>query len=140
MYTKNQKGKAFLTLPKGAEPMHPMVIQSLDKTLLAAITTEGRMLVFPLAALPVLPKGKGNKIIQIPPKRLQTREEYVTTLALLPEHSTMVIHAGKRYFKITPNNLADFMGERGRRGRKLPRGFRKVDKVEIEMPDQMRLD
>lgn len=140
LYTKNQKGKAFLSLPKGAEPMHPVVIENLDNTFLAVITTEGRMLVFPLTALPVLPKGKGNKIIQIPPKRLQAREEYITTLALLPEHSTMVIHAGKRYFKLTPNNLSDFMGERGRRGRKLPRGFRNVDNVEIETPDQMRLD
>lgn len=140
LYTKNQKGKAFLSLPKGALPLQPLVVQNVDHTLLAAITNEGRMLIFPLTALPVLPKGKGNKIIQIPPKRRQTREEFVTIMALVPEHSTMVIHAGKRFFKLTPNNLSDFFGERGRRGRKLPRGFRNVDSVEIETPDQMHLD
>ena len=140
LYTKNQKGKAFLSLPKGAQPLQPVVVESISNTLLAAITNEGRMLVFPLEALPILPKGKGNKIIQIPPKRLQSREEYVTHIALAPEGSTMIIHAGKRHFKLTPNNLSDFVGERGRRGRKLPRGFRNVDSVEIEIPDQIPLD
>jgi len=140
LYTKNQKGKAFLSLPKGALPLHPLVVESLKGTLLAAITNEGRMLVFALKSLPVLPKGKGNKIIQIPPKRLKAREEYVTTLALVPEGGTMTIHAGKRYFKLTPHNLEEFMGERGRRGKKLPRGFRNVDAVEVESPEQMSLD
>ncbi len=140
LYTKNQKGKAFLSLPKGARPLHPVLVEKIENTLLAAITSEGRMLVFPLEALPVLPKGKGNKIIQIPPKRLQAREEFVTALTLIPQDATMIVHAGKRYFKLTPHNLSDFMGERGRRGRKLPRGFRNVDSVEIELPDQIPLD
>jgi topoisomerase IV subunit A len=140
LFTKNQKGKAFLSLPKGAQPLHPIVVEQMENTLLAAITNEGRMLVFPLGDLPVLPRGKGNKIIQIPPKRLQTREEFVTKLALVPTDGTMIIHAGKRYFKLTPHNMSDFIGERGRRGRKLPRGFRNVDGVEIELPDQLSLD
>jgi topoisomerase-4 subunit A len=139
LYTKNQKGKAFLSLPKGALPLHPIVVESIKGTLLSAITSEGRMLVFPLKELPELPKGKGNKIIQIPPKRIKTREEFVTTLTLIPENATMTIHSGKRYFKLTSNNLSDFMGERGRRGRKLPRGFRNVDSVEVELPDQLGL-
>ncbi|MGD9216069.1 MAG: DNA topoisomerase IV subunit A [Desulfobacteraceae bacterium] len=140
LYTKNQKGKAFLSLPKGAQPMSPLVVESIQNTLLATITNEGRMLVFPLEALPFLPKGKGNKIIQIPPKRLQNREEFVTTIALVPEGGTMTVHAGKRHFKLTPNNLSDFVGERGRRGKKLPRGFRNVDFVEIDPADQLHLD
>jgi topoisomerase-4 subunit A len=140
LYTKNQKGKAFLSLPKGAQPVHPLLVENVKHTLLAAITNEGRMLVFPLEALPVLPKGKGNKIIQIPPKRLQAREEFIIRIVLVPEESPVIIHAGKRFFKLTPHNLADFVGERGRRGRKLPRGFRNVDSVEVEKPDQMPID
>ena len=140
LYTKNQKGKAFLSLSKGALPLHPLMVESIDNTLLAAITSEGRLLVFPLNALPILPKGKGNKIIQIPPKRVAAREEFVVSLTLAPGDATLVIHAGKRHFKITPNNLSDFMGERGRRGRKLPRGFRNVDSVAYERPDQRSLD
>jgi topoisomerase IV subunit A len=134
LYTKNQKGKAFLSLPQGARPLPPLYIERIENTLLAAITNEGRMLVFPLDALPELPKGKGNKIIHIPSKLARERQEFVTTLALVPENGTLTIHAGKRYFRLTPGNLAEFMGERGRRGRKLPRGLRNVDAVVVEMP------
>lgn len=130
LYTKNQKGKAFLSLPKGARPLHPIVVEAIEGTLLAAITNEGRMLVMPLSALPVLPRGKGNKIIQIPPKRIKSRAEYLIHLALLPQDGTLTVHAGKRHFRLTSNNLSAFKGERGRRGRKLPRGFRNVDSVE----------
>jgi topoisomerase IV subunit A len=135
LYTKNQKGKAFLSLPPGSGPLQPLYIDSLENTLLAAITNAGRMLVFPLNALPELPKGKGNKIIHIPPQKVKDREEFVTTLSLIPEMGTLIIHAGRRHFKLTPGNLAEFVGERGRRGKKLPRGLRNVDSVTVEMPE-----
>jgi topoisomerase IV subunit A len=131
LYTGNKKGKAFLSLPKGALPLHPFVVPATENTLLATITNEGRLLVFPLNELPVLPKGKGNKIIQIAPKRVKSREEFVTAMALVPAFGSLTIHAGKRHFKLDPKALADFMGERGRRGRKLPRGLRNVDSVEV---------
>ena len=84
----------------------------------------------------MLPKGKGNKIIHIPPRKVKDREEFLTHLALIPENSTLIVYAGKRHFKLTPGNLADFTGERGRRGRKLPRGLRSVDTVAVETPEQ----
>jgi topoisomerase-4 subunit A len=134
LYTNNKKGKAFLSLPKGALPLPPLCIETIEGTDLATITNEGRMLVFGLEVLPVLPKGKGNKIIQIPPKRVNTREEYVAAMSLIPSGGTLVVHAGKRYFKLDPKTLNDFRGERGRRGRKLPRGLRNVDSVLVENP------
>ncbi len=134
LYTNNRKGKAFLSLPKGALPLHPLCIETIEGTDLATITNEGRMLVFGLELLPVLPKGKGNKMIQIPPKLVNTREEYVVAMALVPSGGTLVVHAGKRHFKLDPKTLNDFRGERGRRGRKLPRGLRNVDSVLVEHP------
>jgi topoisomerase-4 subunit A len=135
LYTNNKKGKAFLSLPKGALPLHPLPVDAIDSTDLAAITNEGRMLVFALDALPVLPKGKGNKVIQIPPKRVKSHEEYVVAMALIPDGGSLIVHAGKRYFKLDPKALKDFRGERGRRGRKLPRGLRNVDSVRVELPE-----
>ncbi len=135
LYTSNKKGKAFLSLPKGSVPLHPLVVPAPKTTRLATITNEGRMLVFSLSELPFLPKGKGNKIIQIPPKRVKTRQEFVAAMALIPETGALTVHAGKRHFKLEPKALADFMGERGRRGRKLPRGFRNVDAVEVTTPE-----
>jgi topoisomerase-4 subunit A len=89
------------------------------------------MLVIPVNVLPELPRGKGNKIIQIPPARFKKREEYVRLLEILPEGATIKIHAGKQSVRFTSANISSFVGERGRRGRKLPRGYRKADWIEI---------
>jgi topoisomerase-4 subunit A len=139
LVSKNQKGKAVLSLPRGAEPLLPLDVADLENDLLAAVTNEGRMLIFPVAHLPELPKGKGNKIIQIPSKRAAQRIELMTRLTIVPNGATMVVHAGKRFFRMTFGNLSDYMGDRGRRGRKLPRGFQNVDRIEMEMPSQMNL-
>jgi len=140
LVTRNTKGKAMLTLPKGAQPLQPILFDNVSGNLLAAVTNEGRMLVFPLNKLPALSKGKGNKIIQIPPKRAKSREELLTHLILVPEEGTLVIHAGKRFFKLTYGNLSQYMGERGRRGKKLPRGFQNVDWLESQAPVQAPLE
>jgi topoisomerase-4 subunit A len=138
MVTKNTKGKAMLTVAKGCEALPPAYVNNYDTDYLVAITTEGRMLVIPAAVLPELPKGKGNKIIQIPPARVKKREEYVKLVEIIPEGITIKIHAGKRYIRLTPSNISDFVGERGRRGRKLPRGFRNADRVEVVYTESER--
>jgi len=131
MVTKNTKGKAMLTVPRDCEPLPPAYVNNYETDHLAAITTEGRMLVIPVKALPELPRGKGNKVIQIPPARLKKREEYLKLLEVIPAGATMKIHAGKQSVRFTPGNIFDFIGERGRRGKKLPRGYRKADRIEI---------
>ena len=97
------------------------------------------MLVFPLDKLPAIAKGKGNKIIQIPSKRARERTELMVHLCLVSQESTLTIFAGKRFFKLTYGNLTQFIGERGRRGKKLPRGFQNVDRLESEAPVQAPL-
>ena len=87
---------------------------------------------FPVRDLPILGRGKGNKIIQISPKRVAAREEFVIAVAVLSEKDSLVVHAGKRFIKIKFAELENYKGERGRRGNKLPRGFQKVDRVEVE--------
>ncbi|CAB1079815.1 DNA topoisomerase IV subunit A (EC [Olavius algarvensis Delta 1 endosymbiont] len=131
LVTKNTKGKAMLSVSGKSEPLPPVYVNNYDSDHLAAITTEGHMLVIPLKALPELSKGKGNKIIQIPPARLKNRDEYVKLIAILPEGAAIRIHAGKQSVRFTAGNIAGFIGERGRRGKKLPRGFRRADRIEI---------
>jgi len=131
MVTKNTKGKAMLTVPKECEPLPPVYIANYETDCVAAITTQGYMLVIPVKALPELPRGKGNKIIQIPPAKLKKREEYLKLLEIIPEGATIKIHAGKQSVRFTPGNISDFIGERGRRGKKLPRGYRNADQIEI---------
>ena len=89
------------------------------------------MLVFPVAELPQLARGKGNKIIGIAAKRVAARQEFVIALAVVPQGASLTAHAGKRYIVLKPSDLDGYQGERGRRGGKLPRGFQRVDRVEV---------
>jgi topoisomerase-4 subunit A len=132
LQTKNRAGKAALTLPKGGRVMQPAPISSVEDSWVAAVTNEGRLLVFPLADLPQLSRGKGNKIIGIPSARVVSREEFVVAVEVLGEKDTLVVYAGKRHLNLKFSELEHYRGERGRRGNKLPRGFQKVDSTEVE--------
>ncbi|WP_299731709.1 DNA topoisomerase IV subunit A [uncultured Endozoicomonas sp.] len=130
MVSKNKAGKVLLNLPKNAQVIEPISVKGSDP-LLAAITNEGRMLLFPLKDLPKLGRGKGNKIISIPSARAAERVELMSQITLLNEGDALTLYAGKRHVTLKPSDLEHYSGERGRRGNKLPRGFQKVDKLEV---------
>lgn len=130
--SKTKNGKAVLTLPKGANVVTPARIDNAESGLIAAVTTEGRMLVFPVSELPVLARGKGNKIINIPSARAATREELVVALIVIEEGQTLLVHSGKQYLKMSAADLDHYRGERGRRGNKLPRGYQRVSHLSVE--------
>ncbi|MFV0454689.1 MAG: DNA topoisomerase IV subunit A [Pseudomonas sp.] len=133
LQAKNKAGKALLSLPVGARVIAPRSLDSRDEDWLAAVTTEGRLLVFPVRDLPQLGKGKGNKIIGIPGDRVASREEYLIDLAVLPAGATLVLQAGKRTLSLRADDLEHYKGERGRRGNKLPRGFQRVESLLVEL-------
>jgi len=126
LQAKNKAGKALLSLPKGARVLQPASVQGDGDLLVAAATTEGRLLVFPLGELPELARGKGNKIIGIPSARAAAREEYMVGVVVMSEGDLLQITAGKQHLKLKFSDLENYRGERGRRGNKLPKGFQKV--------------
>lgn len=134
LQAKNKAGKALLSLPAGAKVLPPRPLNDLDEDWLAAVTTEGRLLLFKVADLPQLAKGKGNKIIGIPGDRVASREEYLCDLVVCSAAATLVLQAGKRTLSLKPSDLEHYKGERGRRGNKLPRGFQRVDAILVEEP------
>jgi topoisomerase-4 subunit A len=131
MQSKNRAGKVLLNVPEGARVLPPTLIQDASATQLVAVTNDGRMLVFPVTELPVLAKGKGNKIIGIQSSRLQSREEFMIAVVPVTTEQTVKIWAGKRFLQMRLKDMEHYLGERGRRGHKLPRGFQKVDSVEV---------
>ena len=133
--TKNKAGKAMLTVPTNAKVLPPAKVESIEKAWIAAISNEGRMLVFPAADLPVMGRGKGNKMISIPGPRASSREELMIAAVAFNETDTLLVHSGKRHTKLKFSDLEHYFGERGRRGNKLPRGFQNVDMVEIAKKD-----
>jgi topoisomerase-4 subunit A len=132
MVSKNKAGKAYLSLGTAAKVIEPKAVSDLETDWCLAISNEGRMLMFPLRDLPRLGKGKGNKLINIPTAKAQSREEFVKVLVVVPQGANVKIIAGKRGMTLTQSDLEHYQGERGRRGNKLPRGLQRVDSVEIE--------
>ena len=130
--SKNKSGKAVLNLPKGGKVMQPVLTTDDADMHVVAVTSEGRMLVFPQADLPVMSRGKGNKLIGIPSARVAAREEYVVGLSVMTPSQIVRVYAGKRHLNMKFSELEHYLGERGRRGHKLPRGFQKVDRLEVE--------
>ncbi len=137
LQTRNQKGKAILTLSGPALPVPPIHITGGTADFyVVAVTTEGRMLVFPLAEMPELQKGKGNKIIHINAGEFKSGGDYLKHLVLLTDQGALTLFAGKRHFKLGFGNITNFVGTRGQRGKKLPRGFQNIDAVAVEKAKQ----
>ncbi|WP_278438202.1 DNA topoisomerase IV subunit A [Pseudomonas oryzihabitans] len=132
LQAKNKAGKALISLPNGAKVLPPKPVASLEETSLAVVTNEGRLLVFAISELPQLAKGKGNKLISIPGERVAKREEYVVDLAVVPAGASLTLQAGKRPYTLKGSDLEHYRAERGRRGNKLPRGFQRVDSLQVE--------
>ena len=131
MQSKNKAGKTLISVPDNAKILPPTLISEPEKCWIAAITNEGRMLVFPAADLPQMARGKGNKMINISSARAAAREELMIAAIAFTESDVLVVNAGKRHLKLKFADLEHYQGERGRRGNKLPRGFQNVDSMEI---------
>ena len=132
MQSKNKAGKALISLSEHAKILPPTPLTNIEGTWLAAVSNEGRLLVFPATDLPQLAKGKGNKMIGIPNARAMAREELMVSAVAFRENQPLIVHSGKRTLTLKFSDLEHYLGERGRRGNKLPRGFQKVDALSVE--------
>ncbi len=134
MVTKNKAGKAVLSVPAGGSALAPCALTDVDpdSALVAAVTDQGRMLVFPLKDVPELSRGKGNKLINVPTAAFKAGEEKMISAVVLGEQQELLVHAGQRHLRMKHKDLENYVGERARRGRKLPRGFQKVDRLSVE--------
>jgi topoisomerase-4 subunit A len=121
----------MINVPEGAVPVGPSTVHDPDTDQIACVTSGGYLLVFKLSELPELSKGKGNKLINIPPKLLKAGEEFMVGLAVIPQGGELLIWAGQRYLRMSRKDLEHYTGDRAKRGRKLPRGFQRVTKIEL---------
>ncbi|WP_118879060.1 DNA topoisomerase IV subunit A [Haemophilus haemolyticus] len=132
LIARNKAGKALISLPENAKVMEPKTLTNAT-ALVVAMTSAGRMLIFPAKDLPVLSKGKGNKIVTIPAANAKERSELLVKLLLISDQASLEFHSGKRKIVLKPEDLQKFRAERGRKGSTLPRGLHtNVEIVVIE--------
>jgi len=132
LVANKKAGKTALSLPKGAQVVLPCMVEDADNARVVAVTKQGRMLVIPANDLPAMSRGKGNKIIGIPGKDVESREDHLVGVLAVPANGKVRLNSGKRHLSLKASDLNAYEGERGRRGNKLPRGFQKVDSIELE--------
>jgi topoisomerase-4 subunit A len=131
MYGKNRGGKTMLSVPKGSKALAPRPVNNVDNAFIAAVSNTGHLLIFLLKELPLLPKGKGNKIMTIPSAKVASREEFIVDIAVLQPNQQLGLNAGNKQLKLKASDWKHYIGERGRRGNKLPRGYQKVDSLAV---------
>ncbi len=127
MMTRLKAGKAIANVGKGATLLRPQHVSSYETDLVAAASTEGKLLLFEAAELPVLPRGKGVQTLKI--HRTPIAPEKIVSTAVVPREGTLVVHAGKRFTNLKGADLETYIGKRAQRGLKLPRGFQNVSLI-----------
>ncbi len=129
--TRQKAGKALLSLSIGGQVLPPVSLFALDSDRIVAVTSAGHVLAFALSELPELDKGKGNKIIDIPKAKRGT--EHVVAVAVVPTGGKLLVQSGARTMTLAFKDLDAYVGSRGSRGGLLPRGWQKVDGLNIEL-------
>jgi len=132
MITKNKKGKATLNVPKNGNAITPKPVLNIESDLIAVVTTSGYLLVYPALELPLLAKGKGVKLINIPSKLLKERDETIAAVIAIARDESLIVYSGKRHLRLKGTDLDHYIGERSLRGKKLPRGFQQVNNLAVE--------
>ena len=128
---RNKAGKQIITLSDDARVLAPQVSADPARDRIVVVTTEGHLLMFSVAELPELDKGKGNKLIEIPKAKLGSGEERVAGVAVVTEgKGEVTLFAGQRKLTLKWSDLVEYGGNRATRGGLLPRGLRRVERIE----------
>ncbi|HJS22083.1 MAG TPA: DNA topoisomerase IV subunit A [Steroidobacteraceae bacterium] len=133
-HSRNRAGKGVLRVPEGAKVLPAAAVPADPQSLVVVVSSDGKMLAFPASDVPELPRGKGNKLFGISGKKFAAREEFVAAMTVIASDRKLVVVSGERRMTLAFDELKAYRGERGQRGAVLPRGWRKVDRLETAAP------
>src|SRR6187431_2903372 len=112
MHSRNRAGKAVLKVPEGSGVLAPTQVPAAGDALLCVVSTDGKMLAFPVKDLPELPRGKGNKMFGLSSKKVASREEYLAAIAIVSSGQSLIVHSKERKMTLKFAELKDYRGER----------------------------
>jgi topoisomerase IV subunit A len=129
--SRNKAGKQIISLSDKAKVLAPQICTDPARDRVVVVTTEGHLLMFSVAELPELDKGKGNKLIEVPKAKLVSGDERVAGVAVVAEgKGEVTLYAGQRKLTLKWSDLVEYGGNRASRGGLLPRGLRRVERIE----------
>jgi topoisomerase-4 subunit A len=134
LITDRRAGKTVLNVPENAHVLAPAPVPSAD-SLVAVVSSEGKLLAFPVGEVPEMPRGKGNKLYDIPSRKAAAGAELMTAVAVVPPKATLALWSGEQQKTLDWRDLQDYLGQRAQRGAVLKRGWpRKIDRLEALPP------
>ena len=134
LITDRRAGKTVLNVPENAHVLAPAPVPSAE-SLVAVVSSEGKLLAFPVGEVPEMPRGKGNKLYDIPSRKAAARAELMTAVAVVPPKASLVLWSGEQHKVLEWRDLQDYVGERAQRGAVLRRGWpRTIDRLETLLP------
>jgi topoisomerase IV subunit A len=122
--TNAKAGKSFLSLAEDSTVMDLITVDGHSHA--ALLSSSGRLLLVDLSELPVLNKGKGNKLMQL------DANDHAISVVTLNLDETMHVFAGQQQLKLKGDDLAKYLGKRGTKGQLLPRGYQKANRLLIQ--------
>ena len=126
MQSRNKSGKVTLTTTEGMAIPRPLAVHNPETDALALLSSSGYLLVIGLQDLPVLSKGKGNKLMSLKKGNLDIADETLLQAIILNQGQTLSIMAGKKSKTFKWEELAEYRGERAKRGVQLPKGLQQA--------------
>jgi topoisomerase-4 subunit A len=134
LVTDRRAGKTVLSVPENAQVLAPAPVPSAD-SLVCVVSSEGKLLAFPVSEVPEMPRGKGNKLYDIPGKKARERTELMSAVAVVPPNASLVLWSGEQKKTLEWRELKDYVGQRAQRGAVLKRGWpRKIERMEAQLP------
>jgi len=134
LVTDRRAGKTVLNVPDNAMVLPPALVPS-PESLVVVVSSEGKLLVFPVGDVPEMPRGKGNKLYDIPGRKAAAREELMSGVAVVPPKGSLLLWAGEKQKTLEWGDLKSYRGQRAQRGAVLPRGWpRKIERLETVLP------
>src|SRR5437763_16919530 len=115
LISDRRAGKTVLSVPENAQVLAPAPVPSAD-SLVAVVSSEGKLLAFPVGEVPEMPRGQGSKLYDIPGKKARARTELMTAAAVVPPNASLVLWSGEPGKVIEWQDLQACVGERAQRG------------------------
>ena len=134
LLTRMKAGKAFISMDEQSTLLPPVKLVSRDDDKIVVASRQGRILIYKASELPLLSSGRGNKLIAINGAKLEVGMDGLAAVAAVPQGGSAIVHAGKKILKISVVDLENKLSSRTRAGEVLPRGYQKVDYIEVILP------
>jgi topoisomerase IV subunit A len=118
MQSNRKAGREFMTLGDGESPVPPVIYDETQAKLVAAVSAEGRLLVFDISEMRAVARGRGVIIMGL------DDGEKLVAATTLPGKSVKIVGAGRggkeKTVDLSGEKLEHYVGRRARMGRVLP--------------------